>query len=93
MEFEYDPKKSRINRDKHGISLEEAKQLWFVPAVEVTAQSCFDEQRFMLIGRLGGKFYSCIFTMRGETFRLISARRSGKKEVKIYHENIHEEKT
>jgi len=93
MKFEYDPQKSKINRDKHGISLEEAKQLWFVPAVEVTAQSRFDEQRSMLIGRLGSKFYSCIFTMRGEAFRLISARRSRKKEVKIYHENINEEKT
>ena len=88
MQFEYDQHKSKINQEKHGISLEEAKQIWFVPAAEVDAQSRFDEQRHMLIGKLGGKFYSVIFTMRGDTIRLISARRSRTKEIKIYHETI-----
>jgi len=91
MGFEYDPQKSRINLEKHGISLEEAKGLWFVPSVEVPAQARFDEQRFMLIGKLGDKVYSCIFAMRGEAIRLISARRSSKKEVKIYRGIVQKE--
>ena len=88
MQFEYDQYKSKINQEKHGISLEEARRMWFISAVEVDAQSRFDEQRHMLIGKLSGKLYSVIFTMRGETIRLISARRSSKREVKIYHETI-----
>ncbi len=88
MQFEYDEQKSKINLEKHGISLGDAKQLWLVAAVEANAQPRFDEQRHMLIGKLGDKFYSAIFTMRGETIRLISARRSRKKEIKIYHETI-----
>jgi uncharacterized protein len=87
------PKKSEINRDKHGISLEDIKQLWLGRTVIVDAQPRFDEQRFMRIGKLGKKFYSCVFTIRGETIRLISARRSNKKEVIIYHETIQEQKT
>ena len=87
MEFEFDPRKSHENRRKHGLSLDQAKELWEVPAVVVKARTA-DEERFMIIGRLGGKFFSCIYTMRGETIRLISARRSHPKEEYLYHEGI-----
>ncbi len=87
MEVEYDPDKSAVNLRKHGLSLEQAKQLWEVPAVVIRARTV-GEDRFMIIGPLGRKLYSAIFTMRGETVRLISARRSHKKEESIYHEAI-----
>ncbi len=88
MNFEYNPDKSKSNRGKHGISLEEAKQLWLVRAAVVDAHQRFEESRHMIIGKIENKFYSAIFTMRDETIRLISARRSSKKEIKIYHETI-----
>lgn len=89
MEIEYDPAKSVGNLKKHGLSLEQAKQLWEVPAAVVRARTV-GEERFMIIGRLGHKLYSAIFTMRGETIRLISARRSHGKEEQIYHEAVKE---
>ncbi len=87
MEFEFDPGKSAANQKKHGLSLDQAQKLWEVPAVVVKVKTV-DEERFMIVGRLGEKFYSCIYTMRGETVRLISARRSHKKEEQLYHEII-----
>lgn len=39
------------NKSKHGISLEEAKKLWFVPAIEIQARTV-GEQRFMIIGKI-----------------------------------------
>lgn len=87
MEIEYDPEKSAANRKKHGLSLEQARQLWEVPAVVLRARTV-GEERFMIMGLLGQKMYSAIFTMRGETARLISARRSHKKEERIYHEAL-----
>jgi uncharacterized protein len=87
MKFAYDKNKSMANKEKHGISLEEAKKLWLVPAVELEAKT-INEQRFMLIGKLNGKFYSCIYTTREEVIRLISARRSRKPEEVIYYEHI-----
>ena len=89
MEIEYDPAKSAANLKKHGLSLEQAQRLWEVPAVVLRARTV-GEERFLIIGRLGYKLYSAIFTMRGETTRLISARRSHKKEEKIYHETVKE---
>lgn len=89
MEIEYNPEKAATNLRKHGLSLEQAKQLWEVPAVVVRARTV-GEERFMIIGRMGSKLYSAIFTMRGETVRLISARRSHRKEEQIYHEAVQE---
>ena len=87
MEFEYDEEKSLLNEKKHGISLADARELWVVPRVEMPARTA-DEPRFMTVGKLRGKFYSCIFTMRGSKIRLISARRSRVEEEKDYHETI-----
>ncbi|MAZ78020.1 MAG: toxin [Legionellaceae bacterium] len=87
MNFEYDSKKSAANKLKHGIGLEEAQMLWFSPAVEVEAKTV-GEPRFMIIGKVKGKFYSCIYTIRGDFIRLISARRSRKSEERIYNEHI-----
>ncbi len=87
MKFEYDPSKSSANQRKHGVSLEKAAFLWQATGIEIEAKTA-DEARSMRIGPLEGKFYSCVFTRRGETLRLISARRSREKEEKLYHEHI-----
>ena len=89
MEFEFNSEKAAANLKKHGFSLDQAKKLWEVPAVVVKARTA-GEERYLIIGRLGEKLYSCIYTMRGETIRLISARRSHRKEERIYHEVIQE---
>jgi uncharacterized DUF497 family protein len=87
MKFEFDHNKSQMNTAKHGISLEDAKKLWFVPGVEIEARTQ-GESRFMLVGQIKEKCYSCIFTKRGETIRLISARRSRKSEEDLYYDHI-----
>lgn len=87
IKFEHDQKKSQLNAQKHGISLEQAQALWEQPYVEIPAFS-EDEPRFLLIGKLNNKCYSCVFTYRGQAIRLISARRSRKKEEDIYYEII-----
>lgn len=88
MRFEFDNNKSLLNTTKHGLSLDAAKELWLVPAVEIVARTQ-GEPRFMLIGKISGKCYSCIFTKRGEVIRLISVRRSRKSEENLYYEHIY----
>lgn len=87
MEFEYDPLKSEINTKKHGVSFEEARLLWTVPSIEIQARTV-DEPRFMMIGKMNGKCYSCIYTVRGSAIRIISVRRSRRKEEALYNEHI-----
>ena len=44
------------------------------------------EERYILIGKADSKIWSAIFTLRGEAVRIISVRRSRKKEVMLYEE-------
>jgi uncharacterized DUF497 family protein len=84
MEFEFDPKKSEANREKHGIDFDAAKALWLdMNAVEIPARSEF-ETRKMLIAGYDGKVWSVIFTERGNKVRLISVRRARKNEEDLY---------
>ena len=89
MEFEFDRAKSEANKQKHGISLEEATQIWQEAYLEIVART-IDEPRWMAIGKIGDRLYSCIYTLRGESVRLISCRRAREKEVELYHEYLKE---
>ena len=84
MKFEYDPRKSQSNKQKHGIDFEEAQRLWLDAArVEIRART-EDESRFVIIGIIDGKHWSGVITYRAERIRIISVRRSRKEEVQIY---------
>jgi uncharacterized DUF497 family protein len=43
-----------------------------------------DEPRFLMIGLIGDKHWSAVITYRNEKIRLISVRRSRKREVELY---------
>ena len=84
MDFEFDPDKSVVNLKKHGIDFLEAQALWEdVDRLLVPARTQ-GEARYMLVGKIGQKHWSAIFTYRGEVIRIISVRRARKEEVDIY---------
>lgn len=84
MPFEYDPTKSLSNRDKHGINFDEAQALWKDEnRLEIPAKTT-DEPRFLLIGKIEGKFWSAVITYRDENIRIISVRRSRDEEIELY---------
>ena len=84
MEFEFDPKKSDLNRQKHGIDFSTAQLLWADPdRVRIPAKDT-DEPRFMVIGMIEQKHWSAIITYRDEKIRIISVRRSRDEEIEIY---------
>ncbi len=54
MEFEFDPKKSDDNKQKHGLDFREAQALWDDPDfIEIPVQT-IDEPRHLVIGMIGG---------------------------------------
>jgi uncharacterized DUF497 family protein len=86
MEFEFDPDKSAANSRKHGIDFVEAQALWEDPdRLQVPARTQ-GEPRMMLVGRIGNKHWSAVFTTRKNKIRIISVRRSRTKEVERYEE-------
>lgn len=84
MNFEFDPNKSKINQKKHGIDFIDAQALWSDPdLLEVPAKTA-DEKRFLVVGKIGEKYWSGIFTYRNENIRIISVRRARNEEIELY---------
>jgi uncharacterized DUF497 family protein len=82
--FEFDERKSRANKAKHGIDFVEAQALWRDEALAEAPARSDTEKRFLVVGRIAGKHWSAFITYRGEGVRLISVRRSRPEEVAIY---------
>lgn len=84
MSFEYDPVKSKTNKDKHGIDFKEAQALWQDERLmEIQARN-LGEERVVIIGRIDGKHWSAVITRRDGNTRLISVRRARMKEIEWY---------
>lgn len=83
-DFEFDPDKSAVNKQKHGIDFDQARELWRDPAlIEVPART-EDEPRFLVVGKMGGAHWSAVITYRGERIRIISIRRARAEEIETY---------
>ena len=83
-DFEYDDDKSTANLKKHGIDFLDAQALWKDPDLLEIRVKSDDEPRFLVIGLIGPKHWSAVITYRNGTIRLISVRRSRKREVELY---------
>jgi uncharacterized DUF497 family protein len=78
-EFEWDPRKARVNRRKHGIDFADATAV-FEDEQALTVRdeiSAVDEPRFLTLGRDAlARLLVVTYTWRGERIRVISARRA-----------------
>ncbi len=84
MKFDWDPHKNELNRQKHGIDFSSARMLWEDPErIEIEAPYPL-ENRFILVGNINNRLWTAIYTIRNETIRIISVRRSRKGEKKLY---------
>jgi uncharacterized protein len=84
MKFEFDPKKSDINENKHGIDFIEAQELWNdKDLLEIIAKTT-DEPRFLIIGKIDEKHWAEIITYRNDNIRIISVRRARNEEIELY---------
>ena len=87
MNFEYDERKSKANKKKHGIDFDEAQMLWNdryiikIPSRMLPGE----EVRSLYIGLMDSKHWTAITTDREpDIIRIISMRRSRSQEVEIY---------
>ncbi len=90
MEFEWDENKNRQNKQKHGISFEEAQEI-FNGIVFTAIDDRFDygEIREISIGAIRGVVIVTVaHTERQNKIRLISARKATPKERKQYYEYL-----
>ena len=84
LEFEFDPDKSRINKEKHGIDFIEGEKLWNdIDLLEIKAKAT-EEERFIEIGKIGLNHWTAVITYRNNRVRIISIRPSRKDEKELY---------
>lgn len=86
MDFECDHEKSEINCEKHGIDFEQATLLWKDEKHAILDLEYYAEERSALIAKIGNKHWTAIYTQRSDSIRIISVRRSRKKEIMIYEQ-------
>ena len=84
--FEWDPAKNAINRRKHGISFEEAMEIFDGPVLSAEDDDIRDERRERSYGLIQGVVVVCVVhTDRGTAMRSISARKATRSEREQFH--------
>ena len=86
MDFEWDPRKAKANKAKHGVDFELAKDVFRDPScLSSLDDGSEDEERCRIIGLAGGKVLLVVFTERSNNvIRIISAREANKREERDY---------
>ncbi len=90
MQVVWDPRKAASNQRKHGIRFSDAEAVLFDPfALTREDSQARGEQRFVSMGTdSSGRIVVIVYSYRGQTIRLISARTATRSERKNYEEGI-----
>ncbi|SRR6266852_7368874 len=87
--FEWDPEKESLNVEKHRFDFTTASQIWDGPLVEnVDERRDYGEIRIIATGMVDGCVLVVVYTRRGETRRIISARKANSREKGLFEEEI-----
>jgi len=84
MKTEWDPAKNEINKRQHGLDFADFDGFDAEPVVVEDTRFDYGEVRFRAFGRIDGKGYCLVYTMRGTAMRLISFRRAHEEEMRNY---------
>ena len=95
MEFEWNEAKNRSNQTKHGISFEEAREIFegFVLMWEDTRRR-YGETRYISVGGIGDSVVVVLVVVhapRGQKTRIISARKANARERSKYYAYLEKE--
>jgi uncharacterized DUF497 family protein len=89
MRFEFDRSKSRAVKQKHGVSLKEAQEIF--DQTYLVDRKNDDPEQFRAIGWCRGRLCSAIFEVRhdanGEYYHLVTAWTATQEEEQSYAEN------
>ena len=93
LRFSWDPRKSRANERKHGVSFDEAQTVFLDDSALIMGdpEHSDDEDRFVLLGvssRLRLLVVCHCLRESGDVIRLVSARKATKPERTQYRERL-----
>jgi uncharacterized protein len=86
VKIEFDGAKNKANLAKHGVDMAAAIDFDFETArTAVDDRQHYGEERFVALGLISQRLHVLVYTMRGETVRVISLRKANAKEREAYH--------
>ncbi|WP_320194757.1 BrnT family toxin [Agrobacterium rosae] len=85
ISFEWDEKKRQTNIEKHRIDFEDAVLALQQPRFEIRS-SRNGEVRTLAICPITDRLIAVVYTMRGDKYRIISARTARKNEQQLYYD-------
>lgn len=90
MNIDWDPNKARANSANHGVLFSDAEAILYDPnGITPENDRAEGEQRFVTLGLEAlGRALVVVYTYRGDTIRIISARRAARNEVRAYERGI-----
>ena len=89
MAFEWDAGKNAVNLAKHGVDFADASRIFEGPVLErLDDREDYGETRIAAVGVVEGRELFVVYTMRGETRRIISARKANQHERHAYHQAL-----
>ena len=88
-DFQWDDVKAARNFAKHSITFDAARSVFDDPYVLDWVDDGQDEgeQRFAALGMVEGRLLFVAYTIRGDSIRIISARRAAPFERRRYHDH------
>ncbi len=87
IEFEWDTNKFQINLEKHGVSFEEAAEVFFDPFYQEGDATANDEQRNFILGySRTQRLLLVVYVERSLRIRIISSRPATRTERKLYEQ-------
>lgn len=86
MQFEWDESKRLSNLEKHGVDFEDAITIWNDTVIEIPDhRRDYAEPRLIALSTVNGRELVVAYTPRGDTRRIISARKANDRERRAYH--------
>lgn len=88
MRLDFDPDKDTANLEKHGVSLAFGGEVLGAPGRLDLVDVRFDyaEERYITYGRVAGRVWVCVYTLRGDVHRIISVRKANERETRRYQD-------
>ncbi len=83
MQFDWDEEKSAINLAKHGRAFLDSHLVWLQPHGQLLAGNTETEERLVRRGIIENQVWLCVYTMRGDKYRVMSLRPAHKKEKEM----------
>ncbi len=85
MDIEFDSAKDATNRLQHGLPLAIGRAVLMNAVGRIEDdRNDYGEMRFNAFGLVDQRLLVCTYTMRGETYRLISVRKASKQERRTW---------